>query len=78
MNVKDHISIRLNPDQYLVVKELSTCLNTSMSLLIRTIIGDWLYKNEDYLYKIIDKKKYGDAIYKQNTGKEDIFGDDEE
>ena len=76
MNVKDHISLRLNPDQYMVVKELSSVLDTSMSLLIRTIIGDWLYKNEDYIYKIIDKKKYGDAINSQ-TKKEDIFGEEE-
>lgn len=54
---KERISIRITPNQELVLKEMSEALNTSISMMIRTILGDWITKNEDYIYKIIDKKK---------------------
>ena len=76
-NRKDRVSIRITPNQGLVLKEMSEVLDTSISMLIRTIIGDWLTKNEEFIYRIIDKKKYGYALDKQNREKaEDIFGED--
>ena len=54
---KPRISIRLSPNQELVLREMSEALDTSISMMIRTILGDWIAKNEDYIYKIIDKKK---------------------
>ena len=74
-NKKDRVSIRITPNQSFVLQEMSSVLNTSTSMLIRVIIGDWLVKNEDYIYRIIDKKRFGDAI-NQQTNKEDIFGEE--
>jgi hypothetical protein len=73
---KERITLRITGNQELVLKELSETLDVSISMLIRTIIGDWLTKNEDYIYRIIDKKKYGDALYQQVREKEDIFGEE--
>ena len=74
-NKKDRVSIRITPNQSLVLQEMSDALNTSTSMLIRVIIGDWISKNEDYIYKIIDKKRLENAICKENR-KEDIFGEE--
>lgn len=73
---KPRISIRLTPNQELVLREMSETLDTSISMLIRTIVGDWLYQNEERIYEIIDKKKYGYALDKQNREKENIFGEE--
>jgi predicted DNA-binding protein len=54
---KERISIRITPNQELVLKEMSEALNTSISMMIRTILGDWITKNEDYIYRIIDRHK---------------------
>lgn len=74
MQKRDKISIRITPFQSLVLEEMSQALNVSYSMLIRTIIGDWITVNEDRIYKFIDKKK---IEYANNTeaGKEkEIFG----
>lgn len=57
MNKKSRISIRLTNNQELVLKEMSDALDTSISMLIRTIVGSWIAQNEDHIYRIIDKKK---------------------
>lgn len=36
---------------------MSDALDTSISMLIRTIVGSWIATNEDHIYRIIDKKK---------------------
>lgn len=70
---KERISIRITPNQELVLKEMSEALNTSISMMIRTILGDWITKNEDYIYRIIDKRKMeSDANYKPITEKTEI------
>ena len=51
------MSVRITPNQSLVLNEMCEALNTSYSMLIRTIIGDWLTTNEEYLYRLIDRKK---------------------
>lgn len=76
MNRKDRVSIRLTPYQYQVLTELSTALDTSISMMIRTIIGDFLTKNEDALERIIERKLEGDANYQQNRKTEEIFGEE--
>ena len=73
---KDRISIRITPNQSLVLQEMSTVLDTSVSMLIRTILGDWITKNEDYIYRIIDRKKFGYALDTEVREKENIFGED--
>ena len=74
---KPRISVRLTPNQELVLREMSSALDTSISMMIRTIVGDWITKNEEQIYRIIDKKKIeSDAIYKHTSEKtEDIFSE---
>ena len=73
---KPRISVRLTANQELVLREMSDTLDTSISMLIRTIVGDWLGQNEDAIYRIIDKKKYGYALDTENRKKEDIFSEE--
>ena len=73
---KPRISIRLSENQELVLREMSETLDTSISMLIRTIVGDWLTKNEEQIYRIIDKKKYGYALDSETEENEDIFGEE--
>lgn len=77
MNIMDHVSVRLKPNQYLVLKEMSEALETPISMLIRTIIYNWLTQNEDAVYRLIDRKKLEkDANYTiVEESEEDIFGD---
>lgn len=63
------ISIRITPNQSLVLAEMSQALDTTYSMLIRTILGDWIAKNEDYIERIIERKTMKNAD-NQQTGKE--------
>lgn len=67
MNNKDRITLRLNGNQKLVLDEMVEALDTSYSLLIRTIVSDWLTHNEEYIYRIIDKKRIQNADNQQDT-----------
>ena len=58
---KQRVTVRLTPYQMQCLKEVSESLNTSYSLLIRSIIGDFLTKNEDALERIIANKEVEDA-----------------
>lgn len=60
-NRKERVTVRLTCYQMQCLKELSTSLNTSYSLLIRSIIGDFLTKNEEALERIITNKQLEDA-----------------
>jgi hypothetical protein len=60
---KERVTVRLNPYQMQCLKELSKSLNTSYSLLIRSIIGDFLERNEEALDRIISKKTDNYANY---------------
>ena len=60
-NRKERVTVRLNCYQMQCLKELSTSLNTSYSLLIRSIIGDFLSRNEETLERIITNKQLEDA-----------------
>ena len=62
----DKISIRITPAQSLVLAEMSEALGTTYSMLIRTILGDWITKNEDYIDRKIEKKRNEDATNQQN------------
>lgn len=67
---REKISIRITPNQSQVLAEMSQALNTTYSMLVRTILGDWITKNEDYIYRIIDKKRCENAMDKENREKE--------
>lgn len=53
---KPRITVRLTPNQMQCLNELSSGLDTSLSLLVRTIISDFLTRNEETLNRIIDGK----------------------
>lgn len=56
MSKKPRLTIRLTPNQALVIEELTLALKTNSSTLIRTIIGSWLTANEDYIYDLIERR----------------------
>ena len=60
-NRKERVTVRLTPNQMQCLKELSTNLNTSYSLLIRSIIQDFICRNEETLERIIISKQLEDA-----------------
>lgn len=53
---KQRITVRLTPRQMQCLKELKDALGTSYSLLTRSIIQDFITRNEDHLEKIMDNK----------------------
>lgn len=57
MKSSKKLSVRLSESQMLVLGELSTSLDTSISVLLRSIVLDFLQRNEDRLYHIIDERK---------------------
>ena len=61
---KERVTVRLTNYQMQCLKELSESLNTSYSLLIRTIIGDFLDRNEETLERIITSKQHDNADLK--------------
>lgn len=63
-NRKERVTVRLTPGQMQCLKELSSNLNTSYSLLIRSIIQDFICRNEDTLERIITNKELEDAYAK--------------
>lgn len=73
---KERITVRLTENQMQVLSELTQALDTSYSMLVRSIVSDFLTKNEDQLERIIVKKLYGNADNKQITEKEEIFGEE--
>lgn len=64
---KDRITIRLTSSQYQVLSELVEALDTSYSLLVRTIISDFLNRNEDVLERITLKHLEDNANDKQTS-----------
>ena len=59
-----------------VLSELTQALDTSYSMLVRSIVSDFLTKNEEQLERIIVKNLYGNADNKQITEKEEIYGEE--
>jgi len=50
------LTLRLKPEQEVIIEEVSTKLNVPKSVFIRAMIGDWLTKYEDCLYRLIEDK----------------------
>ena len=55
-NKPSMLTLRLKPEQEVIIEEVSTKLNVPKSVFIRAMIGDWLTKYEDCLYRLIDNK----------------------
>lgn len=60
----ERVTLRLTGNQKLVLDEMVEVLDTTYSLLIRTIVGSWLEEHEDQIYKLIDKKRQENANHK--------------
>ena len=58
---KPRVTVRLTENQMLCLKELTDGLDTSISCLIRTIIGDFLNRNEEILERIVYAKNQPSA-----------------
>lgn len=54
-NKDERLTIRLTPHDKLKLDELQKYLNVSYSLLLRSIIQDFIYKNERTINNILDK-----------------------
>ena len=48
------LSVRLTDNQMVVLSDLSTALDVSISVLLRAIVLDFLTRNEERLERIID------------------------
>lgn len=57
------VTIRLTPEQVQVLTELRDTLGCSFSLMIRTIVGDFLTRNEQRIENIIDTKNNGEKLF---------------
>lgn len=57
------VTIRLTPEQVQVLTELRESLGCSFSLMIRTIVGDFLTRNEQRIENIIDTKNNGEKLF---------------
>ena len=55
-NKPSMLTLRLKPEQEVIIEEVSTKLNVPKSVFIRAMIGDWLTKYEDCLYRLIEDK----------------------
>lgn len=64
---KERITVRLSQNQMLVLKELTEALDTSYSLLVRSIVCDFLTRNEEHLERIITSKMKDNADHQQDT-----------
>lgn len=67
---KERITIRLTPWQMQCLTELKENLNTSYSLLTRSIIGDFLQRNEETLEKLIIQNKLKSNANNKSTQKD--------
>ena len=70
---KPRITVRLTESQMQVLSELTQALDTSYSMLVRSIVCDFLTRNENQLERIIEEKLYGDANNKQDREEEEIY-----
>lgn len=67
---KQRVTIRLTDNQMLCLKELTESLDTTLSLLIRSIIQDFLVRNEDALERITLNKNEQNNANNKPTKKE--------
>jgi len=70
---KPRITVRLTESQMQVLAELTQALDTSYSMLVRSMVCDFLTRNEDQLERIIEEKLYGHADNKQDTEEEEAY-----
>lgn len=57
------VTIRLNNYQLQVLTELREKLGCSFSLMIRTIVGDFLTRNEERIERLIESNNNEDKLF---------------
>lgn len=73
---KERITVRLTENQMQVLSELCQALDTSYSMLVRSMVCDFLTKNEEVLERIIVKKLYHNADDSEIAEEaENLFGE---
>lgn len=61
---KERITLRLAPSQMRVLEELRDALGVSISLILRTIVLDWLTQNEETLERIVSGEQEYNSPFK--------------
>ena len=74
---KPVITLRLKPEQEVILQEVSEVLQVPKSVFIRAVIGDWLKKNEECLYRLIDKKLNIEKEEDETDIFTGVFGEDD-
>ena len=54
---KQRVSIRITNNQALVLQEMCEAYDTSISMLVRTILGSWLTEHEEDIERGIMRKR---------------------
>jgi hypothetical protein len=73
---KQRITVRLTENQMQVLSELCQALDTSYSMLVRSMVCDFLTKNEEVLERIIVNKLYSNADDSEIAEEaENLFGE---
>lgn len=70
--MRDKITIRLSPNQRLVLDELKAKLGCNYSLLIRTIISDFLTRNEERLDRLVTGVKELEEVNKEEENYDEL------
>ncbi len=63
----EKVTIRLTPYQVQVLTELRDKLGCSFSLMIRTIVGDFLTRNEERIERLIESKNNDDKMFEDDA-----------
>lgn len=75
---KERITLRLAPSQMRVLEELRDALGVSISLILRTIVLDWLTQNEETLERIVSGEQEYTNPFKGIKVDDDDEDDDDE
>ena len=75
---KERITLRLAPSQMRVLEELRDALGVSISLILRTIVLDWLTQNEETLERIVSGEQEYNNPFREKMNNEDINDDEDE
>ena len=54
---KSRVSIRISANQEQVLREMCEVFDTSISMMVRTIVGSWLSEHEDEVERAIIRKR---------------------
>lgn len=67
MGFTEKVTIRLTCYQIQVLSELREKLGCSFSLMIRTIVGDFLTRNEERIERLIESNNNEDKLFEDDA-----------